>query len=96
MCAKPDLCWADINLEWSKIPTKEVQDALHLLKHQCATLFEGRPDDPTIESAMRGRLYQARRNWQQKQRAKTREFDPFSLGAVAEESRRSIIVAHRG
>lgn len=72
MCADSQLRWADSDLEWSKLPTREVQEAMRLLRERCTDLFSGKLDTPAVDSAMRGRLYQARRNWQQKKRSKSR------------------------
>ena len=54
---------------------------MDLLRVDCTELFGKKIDTPAVESAMRGHLYQARRNWQQQKRQKTR-----SLKARTESS----------
>ena len=73
MCAKHKETWGNIDCEWSILKSDLVRDAICRLHKVCNHLFKGDADAGSVEDVCRARLYQTRRNWQQKQRAKKRE-----------------------
>ena len=69
-----EACWGDPKCEWRAIPSTEQIKAEAMLAERTKHLFGDDAPRGLIDTAIEGRLYRARRNWQHGlRRAKTRD-----------------------
>ena len=94
MCESSPTGWGNLNCQWRAVPSHEMRTAMALMKRDCEHLFKIKESKTNLEEAIQGRLYQARRNWQQISRRATRrktdteeadrEMQPSTEGASSE------------
>lgn len=86
--------WGDSTRPWRAIPSSELNAALGAIKAKCKPLFNDRrlnPNSTLIETAIEGRLYQARRYWLKTLRAsKRQEGSSTDLASQNEDSEANI------
>lgn len=68
----PECLWGDVETEWKAIPARDIEQAIEMMNTRCTSLFGNRLHSDQVQSVIVGRLYQARRSWQNKERQKRR------------------------